>query len=159
VSLEWIWDCWKNPKSFWNRKVLGYFLGAMLLSQAYRFYPESNAMKSANALFHNSLAEAHLDKQDAEGALFEIHQSLSIPTAETFIFLHTLAKIQWRLLHKTEEAIATLEKSIALTPHSITLSQLSAWYSYVGQKEKARSALERLKSLKENGPLPLAGEG
>jgi 4-amino-4-deoxy-L-arabinose transferase-like glycosyltransferase len=159
VSLEWIWDCWKNPKFFWNRKMLGYCLGAMLLSQSYRFYPESAAMQSAKALFHNSLAEAHLGKKDAEGALFEIRQSLSIPTAETFIFLHTLAKIQWRLLHKTEEAIATLEKSIALTPHSITLSQLAAWYSSMGNKEKSRAALEQLKSLKENGPLPLAGEG
>ena len=136
VTLEWVLECLKNPRSFWNRKMMGYCMGAILLSQTYRFYPESFAMKSAEALFHNSLAEAHLKAQDADGALLEIRQSLSISTPETFIFLHTLAKIQWGLLQQQEEAITTLEKSIALTPHPITLSHLKTWRSYLEQKKK-----------------------
>ncbi len=154
VAAEWALGR-DDPGRFRRRtaRIAGaLFLAALVSSQLYRLYGKSYPVRAAEALMHHTMAQAYLQKHDADAALREISLALDEETRERYLYLRTRALIESRLLHEPMKAAASLEESLALVEHPVTLRDLAVLHAAMGRAGKAAAYLERSLALEPGHP-------
>ncbi len=120
---------------------------AVISGNIYKIYPESWQERASLGLFHNSLANAFYIKKDPLESLNEINKAIGLKTNEEFIFYLTKYKIEKDLLNDQNKALESLERSVELCEHPVTLLELAKVYKEKKQYENAEQIIDRLLSL------------